>query len=164
MVSRYIRVFYFLLITCGLLVAQDGRIRVAVYDDTGGNEILHILNAKVIDRAHWNRGMGDVILDMTNEGKEFFEIHEDTVTIAYRQGPLLAPDDKPGLEAYQSLATYQTEIVKNDALPGVMIGKTAIATGTFEKGRVICFSPHPERSESLQPWIARAATWAARKE
>jgi glutamine amidotransferase-like uncharacterized protein len=122
---------------------------------------LHMLNAKVIDRAHWNRGMGDVVIKMTGEGRKFFGLEDDTVTIAYRQGPLLMPDTASGLDPYSTLAAFETEIAKNGAPTGVMVGTTAIATGRYQKGRVLCFSPHPERSERLRSWVVLAVRWAA---
>jgi putative intracellular protease/amidase len=122
---------------------------------------LHILNAKVIDRQHWARGNGDVKVRMSPEGKRLLGVTEDVVTAVYAQGPLLAAAGKPELPAYEALATFDTEIVKNGAPEGVMKGTTAMASAPFGKGRVMCISPHPERSAGLDGVIRRAVEWAS---
>lgn len=124
---------------------------------------LHILNSKVIDRAHWARGKGDVVMRLTQAGKEFFGVSSDTITLNYAQGPLMAPAGIDSLPPYRELAVFETEIAKNDAPIGIMLGKTAIAQSTFGAGRVFAVSPHPEKSESLRPLIARIVLWLAKK-
>ena len=64
---------------------------------------------------------------------------------------------------FDTLGTFATEIAKNGAPQGVMIGTTAIARGTFGSGRVFCFSPHPERTEAAQDYVFKAIHWAAKK-
>jgi hypothetical protein len=44
-----------------------------------------------------------------------------------------------------------------------MKGTTAIAAAPFEKGRVFCFSPHPEKTEELVDQVYRAIIWASGK-
>lgn len=123
---------------------------------------LGLMNAKVVDTAHWARGTGDIVMKMTPEGRSLLGTTNDLVTCYYGQGPLLAPGTNTSLAAYQVLATYHTEIAKK-APPGVMIGTTAIATGTCGKGRVLLFSPHPEKTKGLEDYIKRASAWAAGK-
>lgn len=125
---------------------------------------LGILNAKVIDRKHWARGTGDVKIKLTDEGKELLGSKDDLVEVYYGQGPLLSPDTKEGLPAYKPLALYETEIAKKGAPSGIMKGTTAIAASTFGKGRVICISPHPEKTDGLDGFIRRAVTWVATKD
>ena len=60
-----------------------------------------------------------------------------------------------------ALASYATEMRKNDAPPGVMKGTTAIARGKFGKGRVVCFSPHPEKTPGRETFLQAAVEWAA---
>lgn len=122
---------------------------------------LGILNARVVDTAHWARGTGDVTLKMTDEGRQLLGANDELVTCYYGQGPLLAPGDHADLAPYQVLATYNSEIAKNNAPSGVMIGTTAIAASTYGKGRVLCFSPHPEKTKGLEDFISRAVRWAA---
>jgi putative intracellular protease/amidase len=123
---------------------------------------LHILDAKVLDRAHWARGSGDVEVSLTASGQQFLGAKSDRETILYWQGPLLAPAGKPEIPDFETLGTFSTEIAKNGAPKGVMLGTTAIARGTFGSGRVFCFSPHPERSEpAVQGHVLKAIQWAA---
>jgi glutamine amidotransferase-like uncharacterized protein len=121
---------------------------------------LGLLNAKVLDRKHWARGTGPVQIRLTEAGKKFFGATGDGMTVYYGQGPLLSPDDKADLPAYEPLAVYESEIAKNGAPSGVMIGTTAIATTPFGKGRVICFSPHLEKNPEQQGLIRLAIRWA----
>jgi len=125
---------------------------------------LHILGAKVIDRAHWARGTGDVEVSLTASGQKLLAAASDRQTILYWQGPLLAPAGKADIPDYETLGTFTTEIAKNGAPKGVMPGTTAIARGSFGSGRVFCFSPHPERTPAVQNQVLKAIQWAAGKE
>jgi len=125
---------------------------------------LGILNAKVVDRAHWARGTGTVTLDFKPDGRTLLKHSDAAVGVYYGQGPLLAPGDKKGdgiPEPYEALAIYKTEIAEKGAPKGVMPGTTAIARGSFGKGKVICFSPHPEVSQGPNHLILNGVKWAA---
>lgn len=124
---------------------------------------LGILDAKVLDRKHWARGNGDVQMRLIEPAPALLGSKESVVTVAYAQGPLLAPGGKPEIPDYEELATFETEIAKNGAPEGVMKGTTAAARAPFAQGRVFCFSPHPERSPGLEPFVAAAVRWAAKK-
>ena len=82
-------------------------------------------------------------------------------TIHFENGPLLGPGEKDDIDDYEPLATYETEMRKNDAPPGVMKGTTAIARGKFGKGRVVCFGPHPEKTPGREPFLQSAVKWAS---
>ena len=125
---------------------------------------LHILNAKVVDRAHWARGTGDVKLRLTEGGRSFWSEGEEPISVYYGQGPLLAPDAKPDLPSFESLANYGTEIAKNNAPTGVMVGTTAIARAAYKQGRVICFSPHPESRGATEHLVLKGVQWASGKD
>ena len=122
---------------------------------------LGILDAKVIDKAHWARGHGDVQVRLTTSGKCLFACDDELQTILYYQGPLLGPAGNANLPDYQPLGTFETEIAKNGAPTGVMRDTTAIASGTFGKGRVLCFSPHPEKTAAVNHFVHAAVRWAA---
>lgn len=117
---------------------------------------LHILDAKVIDRQHWNRGSGTVKIAMTDAGRKLLRADKQMISIRYGQGPLLAPGNRPDIDDYEIVATFETEIAKNGAPKGVMKGTTAIAKGEYGNGRVICFSPHPEMTTSLGSMVRLA--------
>jgi len=120
---------------------------------------LNLLDAKVLDRAHWNRGNGYVPMSLSPVGQEFFGSEKPLQDIHYRQGPLLAPANNPDIPDYEELGKFVGEIAENGAPRGVMPGTTAIARGTFEKGRVFCFSPHPEKTVGLEKYILEAIDW-----
>ena len=122
---------------------------------------LHVLDAKVIDRQHWNRGNGTVAVALSERGKDLLRIKADKIDLYYHQGPLLAPAADPSVPDFIELAHYEGEIAKNGAPTGVMPGTTAIAIGTFGKGRVACYSPHPEKTPNFEPLILHGLHWAA---
>lgn len=122
---------------------------------------LHILNAKVVDRAHWARGTGPVELEMKPAGKAVLGEASDKVGVYYGQGPLLGPGSSKELPPYEPLALYATEIAKKGAPTGVMIGTSAIARANYGEGRVICYSCHPEGKSGPQHLIKAGVRWAA---
>lgn len=117
---------------------------------------LNLLDAKVIDTRHWNRGNATVDIALTDAGREVLSTTKEKLQIHYAQGPLLAPANRPEIEDYTEMARFETEVAKNGAPKGVMIGTTAIARGRFGQGRVICFSPHPEMTEDLETFVQDA--------
>jgi glutamine amidotransferase-like uncharacterized protein/N-formylglutamate amidohydrolase len=163
----------------GRHLGEDGRESIREFVRSGGGFIgicggsylasadydwsLNILDAKVLDRKHWARGHGDVEIGMTEAGKKLLKTDEPQLTIQYWQGPLLAPANRPEIEDYETIATFETEIANNGAPKGVMLGTTAIAKGRFGKGRVVCFSPHPELTEGLEPLLKHAIDHVNRK-
>ncbi len=122
---------------------------------------LHILDAKVIDKKQWSRGIVPVEVNITAEGKKNLGILTDQETIYYHQGPLLAPADNPAIIDYKILGVFASEIAKNGAPEGIMKGTTAIAAAPYEKGRVLCFSPHPEKTVELVEQVYRAIIWVS---
>jgi len=124
---------------------------------------LHILDAKVIDKAHWARGNGDVQVALTPAGKSLLGAETDRQQIAYFQGPLLTPAGDPDVPDYEKLGTFETEIALKGASKGVMIGTTAIASGSFGAGHVLCFSPHPEKTPGKEPLLHQGLRWVARR-
>jgi putative intracellular protease/amidase len=122
---------------------------------------LRLINTRVIDRKHWARGTGAVTLSLSSEGRKVLNEPTDRVEVYYGQGPLLAPAIDPELPPYTPLAVYESEIAKNDAPSGVMAGTTAIAAAPFSKGRVLCISPHPEKTGGPNHMIEAAVRWVA---
>jgi glutamine amidotransferase-like uncharacterized protein len=126
---------------------------------------LHIINSRVVDREHWNRGTGTVNLKFTEKGREILGHPETEVDVFYGQGPLFAPTNEVGLPSYTELATYGSEIVKNGASPGVMLNTTAISLAEFGEGRVVCFSPHPEKPfMPIHHLVLNAVRWTVGKD
>ena len=130
---------------------------------------LNLINAKVIDREHWARGKGNVILTLSPLGEKVLGHPESEVEVYYAQGPLYGRGTNDTLPAYEELAIYKTELAKENVpagVPmGVMPGTTAIARGEYGKGRVICFSPHPEKPfQPIYHLIENGVRWAAGKD
>lgn len=158
-------------------LGENGREREKKFVESGGGFIgicagaylasanypwsLGLLDAKVIDTKHWARGIGDVTLAITKTGQEALHSESQTCTIRYAQGPLLGPGEKDNIDDYELLATFDTEIAKNSAPAGVMKGTTAIARGKYGKGRVECFSPHPEKTSGREEFLRAAVRWVA---
>ena len=163
----------------GRALGEEGRQKIREFVAAGGGYVgicagaylatceyewsLNILDAKIVDRKHWDRGFGTVKLSLTPNGREFFGVDREQLSIYYHQGPLLAPADNPDVPDYDNLAKFETGVSKNGAPPGVMRGCTAIAAGTYHKGRVICFSPHPELTKGQEHLLERAIQWALEK-
>ncbi len=161
----------------GRALGEEGRQQIREFVKSGGGYVgvcagaylatcdydwsLNILDAKVVDRKHWNRGFGTVEINLSPRGQEFFGVDHERLSIYYHQGPLLAPADNPDVPDFDILAKFETEIAKNGASTGVMRGCTAIASGVFHKGRVLCISPHPELTDGQEQLLVRAIQWAA---
>lgn len=122
---------------------------------------LHLIRTRVLDRKHWARGKGVVTLSLSEEGRAILGADTASAEVMYAQGPLLAPAVEPGLSPYVALALYESEIAKKGAPEGVMVGTTAIAAGDFGSGRVLCFSPHPEKDHGPHGFIPAGVRWAA---
>ena len=160
-------------------LGEEGRKIVRQYVDQGGGFLgvcagaylatndyswsLNLIDAKVLDRKHWARGMGTVQLELSPSGQELFQIAESTLDIYYGQGPLLARRewDDPKTPDYESLAIYASEIAKNGAPSGIMKGTSAAVRCKYGKGKVFCFSAHPELTDGLQHLIPTVVNWLA---
>lgn len=125
---------------------------------------LRVLDAKTVDSKHWNRGKGTVEIELSEAGRKILGDRQGRIPIHYANGPLLAPAGLNDLPDFESLALFRTEIAQNGAPKGVMLDTPAIVSGTCGKGRVLCFSPHPEATDGLEAFVERAVEWAARRE
>ncbi len=121
---------------------------------------LGLINAKVWDRSHWARGTGNVSLSISPSGCKVLDVEQGELDCYYGQGPLLVPDNNPSLPGYEVLATYGTEIAKKGAPEGAMVGTHAIVRTMYGQGRVICFSPHPEKLGGPNSIMAEGVRWA----
>lgn len=127
---------------------------------------LGLVEARVVDKKHWARGIGTVEVELSPAGKEFFGMGGERFAIHYAQGPLLSRKewDNPAAPEYESLGIYRTGMAEKGAPEGVMPGTSAIIRTTFEKGRVFVFSPHPEMTQGLGHMVERAVHWAAKRD
>lgn len=158
------------------MLEEQGRENIRNYVSSGGSYVgicagsylasshypwsLGILNAKVWDRSHWNRGTGTIELEFSKSGCELLKTDKSQLECYYGQGPLLVPDNQPDLPGYEVLASYGTEIAKKGAPEGAMVGTHAIVRTKFGEGRVICFSPHPEKDSGPHSLMIEGVRWA----
>ncbi|MFT3787845.1 MAG: BPL-N domain-containing protein [Tepidisphaeraceae bacterium] len=120
---------------------------------------LGLLNVTTVDSAHWNRGTGDVQVELTDDGKHLLGDHA-TITLKYANGPIFAPANRSDLPAVTVLAHYRSELAKNGAVVGAMVNTPAVVTAPFGHGRVVAFSCHPEYSKDYKDFIVKAVDWA----
>jgi glutamine amidotransferase-like uncharacterized protein len=158
-------------------LGDDGRERVRQFVRRGGGYVgicagaylasaeypwaLKLIDARVIDDEHWARGVGKVTLNLPTEGQSALGTQDKSTEMHYENGPLLGPANQKNIPDFESLATFDTEIRKNNAPVGIMKGTTAIARGQFGDGRVVCFSTHPEKSRGKEMFVAEMVRWAA---
>ncbi len=122
---------------------------------------LGLIAAEVIDRDHWRRGEGELPVELSEVGRRILGSTAERVVLHYENGPILRPSTRPGLDPPWPLAWFRGEVTEHGAPAGVMPGAPAILAGRFGRGRVVCFSPHPESTPGLESFCAAAAAWAA---
>lgn len=123
---------------------------------------LGLVNAKVWDLSHWARGTGIVKLNMTPSGCSVLRMPKDQVEVYYGQGPMLVPGTDEDMPGYEILASYATEVAKKGAPEGAMVDMHAIIRTMYGKGRVIAYSPHPEKEYGPKSLMAEGIRWAGR--
>lgn len=123
---------------------------------------LHLINAEVLDYKHWLRGTGDVDMELTDAGRQILGDFKGLLKVHYANGPLLAVGSDAKLPAFTPLAYFRSDMAKS-APGGVMPNTPAIIAGDYGAGRVLCFSPHPEYTQGLESFVARAVRWVAKR-
>ena len=119
-----------------------------------------ILNAKTVS-SKWKRGKGTVEIEVTPLGKNPTGIAAGKHDIRYANGPIIRPDTREDIPAFETLAFFRTELAGNDSPKGAMIDSPAIVRGVFGKGRVISSSPHPEQTGGMEGFAEHAVRWVA---
>ena len=121
---------------------------------------LSLVDAAVLDRAHWKRGTGTVSIELTPRGQEILGSSAARLEVHYANGPLLGPAEHPSIPDYEPLAHYRSDMAQNGAPRGVMPGTAAIVAGTYGEGRVVSLGPHLEQTAGLEGLLLRAVRWA----
>jgi predicted deacylase/putative intracellular protease/amidase len=156
-------------------LAEDGREAVRQFVGAGGGYVgicagaylaasgfswgLNLVNAKTVS-PRWQRGKGNVSIELTKEGRAILGDLEGLRVVHYENGPIVGPAGLNSLPAYAPLAYFRTELAENDTPVGIMVDSPAIFAGEFQQGRVVCISPHPEQTSGLEDLVPRAASWA----
>ena len=129
----------------------------------GGNastEWLNIVDAEIIDLEHWGRGTGLAEVHIVNRTHPIVAGFSEYITAEYFNGPLLGPGGSPAIPDYVEIAVYVSDIHDN-APAGIMPGTTSMTTSTYQLGRCVLFSFHPELTAGLEQLDVRAVKWAA---
>ena len=163
----------------GGALGVDGRDRVRSFVSSGGGYIgvcagaylalhnytwgLKLLPLDSFDREHWRRGKGTVRMEATGSGASTLGLEAGIeCDIHFAQGPLMVPSKDSDLPEPRILSYYRTGVGKNGADPETMVDTPAIVAGEFGSGRVLLFSPHPEKTEGLEALVLRAVRWEMR--
>lgn len=120
---------------------------------------LHIINARTLS-PKWKRGRAVLKMELTSAGEKIIG-GPTNLEVMYHQGPVVGPAGATNLPSYEPLAFFRTEVASNDTPRGIMVNSPAIFAGKYEKGRVICISPHPEQTAGLEYIVPRAVNWVA---
>lgn len=120
-----------------------------------------LIDARNEDGEHWARGVADLEIELSPSGMAVFGMSRPRLLMHFRQGPLMVPAHERDLPDFLELARFVTEVAENGAPKGVMIGTAAIAAGHYGRGRVLCFSPHPELTPGLDGMLRQGIAWAA---
>ncbi len=87
---------------------------------------------------------------------------EEGTPLPVDHGPILLPAHASDLPEFLPLATFRTEVAEHGTPKGVMIGLPAIVASRFGKGRILCFSPHPDQTKGLEGFVRQGVRWAAK--
>lgn len=123
---------------------------------------LGIIDAKTLSPL-WQRGRATIKMELTEAGRRIFGEKLGLLDCLYVNGPIVGPAGVETLPDFETLGYFRTEISKTNAHKGIMVDSPALFAGRFGRGRVLCFSPHPEQTDGLEDFVPRAARWLARR-
>ena len=104
-----------------------------------------------------------MVMEATSEAASILGLEADkSMEIHFAQGPLMVPAANSDLPTPEILCYYRSGIGKNGADPQTMVDTPAIVAGDYGSGRVVLFSPHPEKTPGLEHLLESALLWGAR--
>jgi putative intracellular protease/amidase len=121
---------------------------------------LNLINARTIS-SKWQRGRGDVKMELTKSGRKILGEREGVFDVLYANGPIVTPSAMDDLPAMEVLAWFRSELAENGTPAGIMVDSPAIFSASYKLGRVVCISPHPEQTKGLEEFIPRVVTWVS---
>ncbi|MDR1384335.1 MAG: hypothetical protein LBJ67_10920, partial [Planctomycetaceae bacterium] len=107
-------------------------------------------------------GGGDAELEFSSEGKILFS-QPAKGHMSYINGPVFMEAGVKELPDFLTLATYLSDIYQHHFQQGTMPKTPAIVAGSFGKGHVILFSPHPELTEGIESLLVDAVRAVRKK-
>ena len=119
---------------------------------------LNLIDA-VTASPKWQRGRGNVEMELTDAGLKIMGDPEGRFAVHYENGPIVKPAGREDLPDYEPLAWFRTELAENDTPVGLMVNSPAVFAGPFGRGRVACVSPHPEQTDGLDHLVPRLVSW-----
>ncbi len=121
---------------------------------------LQILDAKPCSAEKY-RGQGMVAMELTPAGRKILGTDQRWCDVRYHNGPILMRAQRADLPDFQPLAVFRSEVAESGVPEGIMVGAPAIVAGRYGKGRVVCFSPHPDQTRGLEELVRRGIRWSA---
>ncbi|CAJ1425028.1 unnamed protein product [Effrenium voratum] len=147
----------------------------------------HILPAVPHDNKDWRRGVGEVSVSFTREGRRMLGLEERSMRLRYANGPLLValhmesyenyqpgrlgreeePSDEPNLSAAMGMVplAFFSDCADPEikGWPSMKGHSAAWAWCTSSGGRVIALSPHPEYHQTPHSRLLfrRSLLWCA---
>lgn len=114
---------------------------------------------RIIDcRPGGSSGSGVVQADFSNTAGAAIHVHGHQ-PIKYSGGPLIESGALPATCAVW--ATFAEDLPRVDKKPVPLAGKAAVVAAEFGDGRLVLFSPHPERWPGPQESFWNAIRWSA---
>jgi len=115
-------------------------------------------------KSMWFRGnSAPVTMELTDEGHAILGDFKGIIEVRYQNGPIMSPMGMQRLGKFRSLAHFRSEVSKYKPQEGTMINTPAVIVGEYGRGRVLCISPHPESTDSLNELVQNAVRWTARR-
>ena len=121
---------------------------------------LSLINARTVSPL-WQRGKGQVDIELTSQGLEVLGGPAGKQKCLYAQGPIVGPAGVDRLACYEVFAWFRSEVAANNTPKGIMVDSPASFGAAYGKGRVLCFSPHPEQTGGMEEVVPRAVRWVA---
>jgi len=124
---------------------------------------LDLLDARIVDHDHWQRGTGLVELELSPQGERLLKrtAQQSQMKVHYGNGPIWAPADRDDLDDYQPLAWFRSGLGQNGADPQIMVNTPAIIVGRLGQGRVVASSGHAEWTEGIEDFLGHYIEQAA---
>jgi hypothetical protein len=123
---------------------------------------LHLINATTLS-PKWQRGRAVLKVEITPAGEQILGGAKTNLDVLYHNGPVVGPTGDTNLPPYETLAFFRTETAQNNTPKGIMVNSPAIFAAPFQRGKVICISPHPEQTDGLDYLVPLAVKWVAGK-
>ena len=102
-------------------------------------------------------------MQLTKDGNAILGDVKDPFPVRYNNGPVIVPDDKAELPAYQVVAYFRNEIAKKPEQVGQMKDTPAIVSTTYGTGRVMTISPHFEGTKNMENVLPTVIEWLSEK-